>query len=62
MENGLSSVSLSESAWPDFSAHLLMVNGGLLCFRPLWLSPSQVMVVPVGPTCDDYAEKVTADN
>ncbi|XP_058492874.1 threonine--tRNA ligase 1, cytoplasmic [Solea solea] len=25
---------------------------------PLWLSPRQVMVVPVGPTCDDYAEKV----
>uniref|UniRef100_A0A668A0B7 threonine--tRNA ligase n=1 Tax=Myripristis murdjan TaxID=586833 RepID=A0A668A0B7_9TELE len=25
---------------------------------PLWLSPRQVMVVPVGPTCDDYAQKV----
>ncbi|XP_066458570.1 threonine--tRNA ligase 1, cytoplasmic [Eleutherodactylus coqui] len=25
---------------------------------PLWLSPQQVMVVPVGPTCDDYAQKV----
>ncbi|NWX16157.1 SYTC protein, partial [Aegotheles bennettii] len=25
---------------------------------PLWLSPQQVMVVPVGPTCDEYAEKV----
>uniref|UniRef100_A0A1A8LYY9 threonine--tRNA ligase n=2 Tax=Nothobranchius TaxID=28779 RepID=A0A1A8LYY9_9TELE len=25
---------------------------------PLWLSPRQVMVVPVGPTCDEYAEKV----
>uniref|UniRef100_A0A8D3CZH7 threonine--tRNA ligase n=1 Tax=Scophthalmus maximus TaxID=52904 RepID=A0A8D3CZH7_SCOMX len=24
---------------------------------PLWLSPRQVMVVPVGPTCDDYAQK-----
>uniref|UniRef100_A0A8C6PPZ6 threonine--tRNA ligase n=1 Tax=Nothobranchius furzeri TaxID=105023 RepID=A0A8C6PPZ6_NOTFU len=24
---------------------------------PLWLSPRQVMVVPVGPTCDEYAEK-----
>uniref|UniRef100_A0A3Q3XBJ9 threonine--tRNA ligase n=1 Tax=Mola mola TaxID=94237 RepID=A0A3Q3XBJ9_MOLML len=28
---------------------------------PLWLSPSQVMVVPVGPTCDDYAEKVRGE-
>ncbi|XP_009571375.1 PREDICTED: threonine--tRNA ligase, cytoplasmic [Fulmarus glacialis] len=26
---------------------------------PLWLSPQQVMVVPVGPTCDEYAQKVT---
>ncbi|TMS03686.1 threonine--tRNA ligase 1, cytoplasmic [Larimichthys crocea] len=25
---------------------------------PLWLSPNQVMVVPVGPTCEEYAEKV----
>ncbi|XP_068994754.1 threonine--tRNA ligase 1, cytoplasmic [Embiotoca jacksoni] len=25
---------------------------------PLWLSPCQVMVVPVGPTCEEYAEKV----
>ncbi|XP_008416273.1 threonine--tRNA ligase 1, cytoplasmic [Poecilia reticulata] len=25
---------------------------------PLWLSPDQVMVVPVGPTCEEYAEKV----
>uniref|UniRef100_A0AAX7TE13 threonine--tRNA ligase n=1 Tax=Astatotilapia calliptera TaxID=8154 RepID=A0AAX7TE13_ASTCA len=24
---------------------------------PLWLSPRQVMVVPVGPTCEEYAEK-----
>lgn len=30
-------------------------------FRPLWLSPRQVMVVPVGPTCDGYAEKVNTD-
>ncbi|XP_028270939.1 threonine--tRNA ligase 1, cytoplasmic [Parambassis ranga] len=28
---------------------------------PLWLSPRQVMVVPVGPTCDQYAEKVRQD-
>uniref|UniRef100_A0A8C4H8M9 threonine--tRNA ligase n=1 Tax=Dicentrarchus labrax TaxID=13489 RepID=A0A8C4H8M9_DICLA len=26
---------------------------------PLWLSPHQVMVVPVGPTCEEYAQKVT---
>ncbi|CAH2296536.1 threonine--tRNA ligase, cytoplasmic [Pelobates cultripes] len=25
---------------------------------PFWLSPQQVMVVPVGPTCDEYAQKV----
>uniref|UniRef100_A0A8D0KED3 threonine--tRNA ligase n=1 Tax=Salvator merianae TaxID=96440 RepID=A0A8D0KED3_SALMN len=25
---------------------------------PLWLSPQQVMVVPVGPTLDEYAQKV----
>lgn len=25
---------------------------------PLWLSPNQVMVVPVGPTCEEYAQKV----
>uniref|UniRef100_A0A8C4H8G3 threonine--tRNA ligase n=1 Tax=Dicentrarchus labrax TaxID=13489 RepID=A0A8C4H8G3_DICLA len=25
---------------------------------PLWLSPHQVMVVPVGPTCEEYAQKV----
>uniref|UniRef100_A0A8C6PKW1 threonine--tRNA ligase n=1 Tax=Nothobranchius furzeri TaxID=105023 RepID=A0A8C6PKW1_NOTFU len=28
---------------------------------PLWLSPRQVMVVPVGPTCDEYAEKVSQE-
>ncbi|KAA8592612.1 hypothetical protein FQN60_018067 [Etheostoma spectabile] len=28
---------------------------------PLWLSPHQVMVVPVGPTCEDYAQKVKQD-
>lgn len=25
---------------------------------PFWLSPRQVMVIPVGPTYDDYAEEV----
>ncbi|KAF3695525.1 Threonine--tRNA ligase, cytoplasmic [Channa argus] len=25
---------------------------------PLWLSPRQVMVVPVGPTCEEYAQEV----
>uniref|UniRef100_A0A6Q2XCR9 threonine--tRNA ligase n=1 Tax=Esox lucius TaxID=8010 RepID=A0A6Q2XCR9_ESOLU len=28
---------------------------------PLWLSPSQVMVVPVGPTLDEYAQKIRDD-
>lgn len=28
---------------------------------PLWLSPNQVMVVPVGPTCEEYAQKVKQD-
>ncbi|XP_034452068.1 LOW QUALITY PROTEIN: threonine--tRNA ligase 1, cytoplasmic [Hippoglossus hippoglossus] len=28
---------------------------------PLWLSPRQVMVVPVGPTCEEYAQKVKQD-
>uniref|UniRef100_A0A672KMZ8 threonine--tRNA ligase n=1 Tax=Sinocyclocheilus grahami TaxID=75366 RepID=A0A672KMZ8_SINGR len=28
---------------------------------PLWLSPRQVMVVPVGPTCDEYAQRVQQD-
>uniref|UniRef100_A0A8C2ZWB7 threonine--tRNA ligase n=1 Tax=Cyclopterus lumpus TaxID=8103 RepID=A0A8C2ZWB7_CYCLU len=25
---------------------------------PLWLSPRQVMVIPLGPTCEEYARKV----
>ncbi|XP_072920476.1 threonine--tRNA ligase 1, cytoplasmic isoform X2 [Hemitrygon akajei] len=25
---------------------------------PFWLSPRQVMVIPVGPTCEEYAQKV----
>ncbi|XP_063170492.1 threonine--tRNA ligase 2, cytoplasmic-like [Candoia aspera] len=28
---------------------------------PLWLSPRQVMVVPVGPTCEEYARQVCSD-
>ncbi|KAJ8005501.1 hypothetical protein DPEC_G00118610 [Dallia pectoralis] len=28
---------------------------------PLWLSPCQVMVVPVGPTLDEYAQKIRDD-
>lgn len=27
--------------------------------RPLWLSPRQVMLVPVNPSCEDYAKKVS---
>lgn len=28
---------------------------------PLWLSPRQVMVIPVGPTCEDYALQVSKE-
>ncbi|KAM3924992.1 threonine--tRNA ligase 2, cytoplasmic-like isoform 2-T2 [Leptodactylus fuscus] len=28
---------------------------------PFWLSPRQVMVVPVGPSCEDYAQQVCKD-
>nr|XP_008530924.1 PREDICTED: probable threonine--tRNA ligase 2, cytoplasmic [Equus przewalskii] len=28
-------------------------------FRPFWLSPRQVMVIPVGPTCEKYALQVS---
>lgn len=34
-------------------------ESAFVCFRPLWLSPRQVMVVPVGPTCEEYAQKVS---
>ncbi|CAN7947481.1 unnamed protein product, partial [Ixodes hexagonus] len=30
----------------------------LFCFRPFWLSPRQVTMVPVGPMYDDYALEV----
>ena len=30
----------------------------LLSFRPFWLSPRQAIVLPVGPSCNEYAEKV----
>uniref|UniRef100_A0A8B9UZS3 threonine--tRNA ligase n=1 Tax=Anas zonorhyncha TaxID=75864 RepID=A0A8B9UZS3_9AVES len=36
----------------------LPVRFNLTFVRPLWLSPQQVMVVPVGPMCDEYAQKV----
>lgn len=26
--------------------------------RPLWLSPRQVMLVPVNPSCEEYAKRV----
>ena len=29
------------------------------CTRPLWLSPRQVMLVPVNPSCEDYAKRVS---
>ncbi|XP_077174454.1 threonine--tRNA ligase 1, cytoplasmic-like [Paroedura picta] len=28
---------------------------------PFWLSPRQVMVVPVGPTCEEYAQQICSD-
>ncbi|KAI3371994.1 hypothetical protein L3Q82_006866 [Scortum barcoo] len=36
----------------------LPIRFNLTFVRPLWLSPRQVMVVPVGPTCEEYAQKV----
>lgn len=33
----------------------------LTFFRPFWLSPRQVMVIPVGPTCEKYALQVTSE-
>ena len=30
-------------------------------FRPFWLSPRQVMVIPVGPTCEKYALQVKSE-
>lgn len=28
--------------------------------RPFWLSPSQIMVIPVGPDAEEYAAEVRA--
>lgn len=28
---------------------------------PFWLSPRQVMVIPVGPTCEKYALQISSD-
>lgn len=28
---------------------------------PFWLSPRQIMVIPVGPTCEEYALKVSSE-
>ncbi|KAL7989103.1 hypothetical protein Chor_008022, partial [Crotalus horridus] len=36
----------------------LPLRFNLSYMRPLWISPQQVMVIPVGPTCDEYAQKV----
>ena len=30
----------------------------IIFFRPFWLSPRQVMVIPVEPTCEKYALQV----
>lgn len=41
----------------NISAHLFRIF--LVCLaRPFWLSPRQVMVVPVGPASEEYAQQV----
>lgn len=45
----------------SLTPYVLKTNSpGLVSHRPLWLSPHQVMVVPVGPTCDEYAQRVSS--
>lgn len=36
-----------------------MISAVFLPNRPLWLSPCQVMLVPVNPSCEEYAKKVS---
>lgn len=52
--------ALGRSARPPPAPHGSPTQPMFHAFRPLWLSPRQVMVVPVGPTCDEYADKVSA--
>ena len=37
----------------------ILINFFLLSFRPFWLSPRQVMVVPVSSKFDEYASSVS---
>lgn len=35
-----------------------MLNQLFPFFRPFWLSPRQVMIIPISETCKDFAEEV----
>nr|XP_045252010.1 threonine--tRNA ligase 2, cytoplasmic isoform X5 [Macaca fascicularis] len=39
----------------------LPIRFNLTYVRPFWLSPRQVMVIPVGPTCEKYALQVSSE-
>lgn len=57
---------LAPFCWGNRSCHVSICSLCESCFtlhvspstRPLWLSPRQVMLVPVNPSCEDYAKKV----
>lgn len=52
---------LSNTIKFNLTPYVLKTNSpALVSHRPLWLSPHQVMVVPVGPTCDEYAQRVSS--
>jgi len=41
-------------------SRIAVAERNILCLlRPFWLSPRQVMVVPVSPKFDDYASQVS---
>lgn len=42
-----------------FSENCLFFRSVRPSTRPLWLSPRQVMLVPVNPSCEDYAKRVS---
>uniref|UniRef100_A0A8C9Z226 threonine--tRNA ligase n=1 Tax=Sander lucioperca TaxID=283035 RepID=A0A8C9Z226_SANLU len=43
----------------DDKARPVIIHRAILgAFWPLWLSPRQVMLVPVNPSCEDYAKRV----
>ncbi|NXF50228.1 SYTC2 ligase, partial [Oceanites oceanicus] len=41
--------------------HIYFIIFLVLLARPFWLSPRQVMVVPVGPTSEEYARQVCSE-